>query len=93
MLRTLGATQAQILKILLVEYAALGALAALTGVLLAVVASWALAHFVFKVNFVIFPAAMAGAILIVVSLTLLTGLLMNRGIYNRPPLDILRAEV
>jgi len=47
LLRTLGAARGQILKILLVEYLRLGLLAALTGILLAVPAAWALAEFVF----------------------------------------------
>jgi putative ABC transport system permease protein len=42
LLRALGATRAQVRNIMLVEYAALGALAAFTGVLLAAVAGWLL---------------------------------------------------
>lgn len=92
LLRTLGASRGQILKILMVEYFALGTLAALTGVILAMAGSWALAHFVFKVNFTILLAPMVFAILLVSFLTVLTGMLMSRGICSHPPLEILRAE-
>ena len=51
LLRTLGASRAQIWRILAVEYLALGLLAALTGVLLALAAVWALAAFVFHARF------------------------------------------
>ncbi len=90
LLRTLGASRGQILRILVVEYFALGTLAALAGVILAVAGSWALAHFVFKVNFTVFPTPLLGAILFVSFLTALTGMLMSRGICTHPPLEILR---
>jgi len=51
LLRTLGASRKQILRIQMVEYFSLGALAAVTGIILAVAASWALTVFVFKVPF------------------------------------------
>ena len=51
LLRTLGASRGQIYRILLVEYFSLGFLAALTGVLLAMLAAWALARFVFHAPF------------------------------------------
>ena len=92
LLRTLGASRPQILKILIVEYFALGTLAALTGGILALVGSWALARFVFKVNFTILAGPSLIAILAVSFLTMLTGLLMSRGIFNYPPLEVLRAE-
>jgi putative ABC transport system permease protein len=58
LLRTLGASRGQIWRILAVEYAALGLLAAVTGILLALAAVWALAAFVFHVA--IHAAALAG---------------------------------
>jgi putative ABC transport system permease protein len=93
LLRTLGASRAQILKILLVEYFCLGLLAALTGVLLAIAATWALAAFVFDVRFVLSLLAPLIAVVIVSGLTVLTGLLASGGVLNHPPLEILRAEV
>jgi putative ABC transport system permease protein len=47
LLRTLGASARQVRTILVIEYASLGALSALAGVLLALAANAALATFVF----------------------------------------------
>jgi putative ABC transport system permease protein len=92
LLRTLGASRGQILKILVVEYFALGFLAALTGILLAILAAWALAAFVFKVSFAVAVLPLLIALLGVPAITVVTGLLISRGILNHPPLAILRAE-
>lgn len=92
LLRTLGATRRQILQMLLVEYFCLGTLAAATGVILAVAASWGLAQFVFKsaFTFSLYPLAIAWAT--VSLLTILTGLVTSRGICTHPPLEVLRGE-
>ena len=92
LLRTLGASRKQVLRILLVEYAALGFLAALTGAMLSVGAAWALSVFVFDVRFAppVWPILVALTAL--PALTVWTGLLMSRGILSRPPLEILRAN-
>lgn len=92
LLRTLGASRQQVFRVLLVEYLALGVLAALTGVLLAVAAAWALSAFVFKVSFVPPVSPLLFALLFVPALTAITGFLMSRGVLNHPPLAILRAE-
>ena len=92
LLRTLGASRAQIFRVLLVEYVALGLLAAFTGVLLALAASWALSVFVFKTGFAPPLLPLVVALLGVPTLTVLTGLLMSRGVLNHPPLAVLRAE-
>ena len=52
LLKTLGATRAQVGRVMLVEYAALGALGSLTGMLLSFGGAWALSRFVFEVPFV-----------------------------------------
>ena len=51
LLRTIGASRKQILRINALEYFLLGGLAALTGILLSVAASWALAVFQFKIPY------------------------------------------
>jgi putative ABC transport system permease protein len=92
LLRTLGASRGQILKILLVEYFFLGLLAAMTGILLAVPAAGALAKFVFHTPFAPEPKSLLLALLIVPGVTVVTGFLMSRGVLKHPPLAILRAE-
>ena len=59
LLRTLGASRWQIWKILCAEYLFLGLLASATGIVLALVASWALAVFTFKLAYT--PLGPAGA--------------------------------
>lgn len=92
LLRTLGATRPQIRRILFAEYFALGLLAALTGILLSVGSSWALAKFAFKADYVVSPAPLGVALLSVTALTVLVGLATSRGIADEPPLEILRRE-
>ncbi len=92
LLRTLGASRAQIWQILCAEYLMLGAMASCTAILLAVGSSWALARFVFKLSYApsIWPLFVAA--ISVSALTVLIGLLTSRGIGSTPPLEILRAE-
>ncbi|MBX3747383.1 MAG: FtsX-like permease family protein [Verrucomicrobiae bacterium] len=92
LLRVLGASRRQIQRVLWVEYAALGLLASLTGVVLALAGSAALAWWVFRVPFSPSPWATLATVGIVVGLTVLTGLLASRGVTTHPPLEILRDE-
>ncbi|MCI0364026.1 MAG: FtsX-like permease family protein, partial [Phycisphaerales bacterium] len=92
LLRSLGASRSQIFRILIAEYSCLGLLASATGIILALITGWALAHFVLHLPFVPPLAPISSALLIVTSLTILAGLLTSRGILNHPPLEVLRAE-
>jgi len=92
LLRTLGASRGQILQIQLVEYFCLGSLAGLTGIILALAASWALAGLVFKAHLIVFATPILLALLVVVLLTLTIGVLMGRSVGKYPPLELLRAE-
>ena len=92
LLRTLGARKRQVLQIMLVEYFFLGMLAALTGLLLAWAASWALARYVFEAPFVPVMLPSLLALLIVTLLVVAIGMLNSQGVANRPPLEVLRAE-
>ena len=92
LLRTLGATRRQLVQIQLVEYAILGVLAAFVGCLLAILGNWLLAQFVFHTSAVAPFFLLMGALGSAVAVTLLTGLLANRGITNHPPLEVLRQE-
>src|SRR5690349_20542169 len=53
LLRTLGASSAQVFKIQVVEFLLLVLLASLTGIALAVAAQWSLTAFVFKIGFTV----------------------------------------
>ncbi|KAA3600102.1 MAG: ABC transporter permease [Calditrichaeota bacterium] len=92
LLRTLGASKAQILTILHLEYLYLGALSAFTGISLSLIASWALSEFVFKTVFIPSFGTLGLVFLTVVFLTILIGMLNSRGIAKRPPLEILRED-
>lgn len=92
LLRTLGATRGQVLRILCVEYATLGLAAALVAASLAGVAGWALAHFVFKSSFVLPVVPLAVLTLALVSLTTIVGLWSSLDVLERPPLEVLRAD-
>jgi putative ABC transport system permease protein len=93
LLRTLGATKAQVNRIMLAEYLALGTLGAAVGAVLAVGANWALAYFVFEVKWAA-PSAVVllGGWAAVSIMTVTTGLLASRGICDHPPLEVLRQE-
>jgi putative ABC transport system permease protein len=93
LLKTLGASRSQTFAIMAVEYTLLGLLAAATGVLLSLAAAWALARFVFETHFVLPALPLAVIVVGVTAVTLVVGLVNSRGIYARPPLDVLRIEV
>jgi putative ABC transport system permease protein len=93
LLRTLGATRRQVNRIMLAEYLVLGTLGAVTGIVLAVAANWALAHFMFELAWVTpSPAVLLAGWAAVSTVTVATGLLSSRGICDHPPLEILRQE-
>ena len=93
LLKTLGGSRKQILKIMTIEYLLLGAIGAITGVVLAFAATWILTVFVFNISYVpvfIPVAAVIGGICLI---TILVGMLASAGIYRQSPLEILRAEI
>ncbi|MDZ4259946.1 MAG: FtsX-like permease family protein [Gemmatimonadales bacterium] len=92
LLRTLGATRAQVLRILMVEYAALGLAASLVASALAGVAGWLLATRVFNATFVLPVFPLLALTVALVSLTMVVGLWSSLDVLERPPLEVLRAE-
>ncbi|QJW92402.1 FtsX-like permease family protein [Spirosoma taeanense] len=92
LLRTLGASRSQILRITALEYGLLGLLAALSGILLSLASTWTLARFVFEVPYrpALVPLAVVAGIVTV--LTVVIGVFNSREVLVRPPLDVLRAE-
>ena len=77
---------------MLSEYLSLGLLAAAVALLLAGVAGWALARFVFEGKFTLPLLPFAGLGAAVVALTVAVGLANSREVLRRSPLEVLRAE-
>ncbi len=92
LLRTLGASRRQIFVITSLEYFFLGALAALTGVLLSLVAGWGLARFSFETEFVFDFLPLIVVFLSVTALTVIIGLVNSVGVLSSSPLEVLRRE-
>jgi putative ABC transport system permease protein len=90
LLRTLGASARQVRIILVVEYAALGLLSALTAVVLAVTANAALAVFLFKASPAPSLTLLASTFAATALLAVLGGMALSRGVTRHPPLEILR---
>ena len=90
LLKTLGASRGQIIRILLAEYSLLGLLGSLTGMVLAIGGGWALTRFVFEASF---SPAMVPALLIagaMLGLTITIGLLAGRDVFKETPMSALR---
>jgi len=90
LLKTLGATRRQVGRIMLAEYALLGALGSASGVALSVGGAWLLMHFVFETTF--YPA-IAPVLLVAAVMTLLAiaiGLATGREVFRETPMAALR---
>jgi putative ABC transport system permease protein len=92
LLRTLGASARQVRVALVTELAALGLLAGAAGALLALGGGAVVAWKVFAVPPVLPWEAAVVTIVSVTALAVTTGLMANRGVLGRPPLEVLRAE-
>ena len=92
LLRTLGATNKQILKISALEYIFLGLLGSLVGILLALISSFCLALLVFKEPFV--PSAIPFLVFLpgITLLVLGIGLSNIQTVLRSSPLEVLRRE-
>jgi putative ABC transport system permease protein len=91
LLKTLGATRRQVGRIMLAEYAVLGVLGSVTGVVLSLAAAWALVRFVFEVPSFIPAAAPALAVAAaMVGLAVTIGILTGREVFAQTPITALR---
>lgn len=90
LLKTLGATRAQVSRILLAEYLALGALGSATGIVLSVAAAWGLARFVFRVPLVVPGGPLLALAAGLMALALSIGWLASRHIFAETPVAALR---
>ena len=90
LLKTLGATRRQITRILFSEYALLGILGSLAGMLLSFGGAWLLLRYVFERPFepaLLEAGAIAGLLLL---LTVSIGLLAGRDVFRETPMAALR---
>jgi putative ABC transport system permease protein len=92
LLKTLGATRGQLLRIALVEYVALGLLASATALMLATGAAWGLVRFLFESRFSLPVGPLSATALAIVALTVLVGMWTSAEVVRKPPLEVLRAE-
>lgn len=92
LLRTLGATRRQIARVLLAEYLSLGLLASVAGILLAVAAGWALARWLFEVDFAVPVLPLLWLTLGVTAISGAVGVLASREVFRHTPLEALREE-
>jgi putative ABC transport system permease protein len=92
LLRTLGASRKQIIKILSIEYFFLGVLGAFTGLILSVLSTWLLGYFYFDLTFIPNIWVIIIGTFSIAALTILIGMLNSRSVYQRPPLEVLRLE-
>jgi putative ABC transport system permease protein len=92
LLKTLGATRRQIVRIMLAEYALLGTLGALTGLLLSTGAGWAVMHWVFRQPFT--PAIVPGLLVAgaMIALAMGIGVLTGRDVFAETPMAALRGN-
>ncbi len=92
LLKALGATRAQVRRIVLAEYACLGALASAAGVLLSLGAGWALLRFVFEAGMSPPLLPLAGFGLAVATLAAVLGGAASREVFRHTALELLRSE-
>ena len=90
LLKTLGATRRQLTRILLAEYLALGLLAGLMGIGLAIGGGWAMTHWVLKLSFTV-PLLPLGVVLVITAgLVALVGMAASREVFRRTAVEVLR---
>jgi putative ABC transport system permease protein len=91
-LKALGATRALIARSFAAEYAMLGCVAGVIGIVLASAFSWAILHFILELPWSLEPSLLALGFINTVLLTLLVGFLSTFRILGQPPLSVLRQE-
>ena len=92
LLKTLGGTRNQILRVLLTEYLSVGTLAAVVAIGLSSLAAWSIMHFVFELAFTLPVLELAGLTVALVGITVIVGLWNSTEIFRATPLAVLRAE-
>jgi putative ABC transport system permease protein len=90
--KALGATRPLIAGSFAIEYAFMGAIAGLIGIVLASVLSWGVLYFVLDLPWTLQPGVLIGGLFLTMTLTLAVGFLSTFRILGRRPLAILRHE-
>ncbi len=90
LLKTLGASRRQVLQVVLAEYLAIGLLASVAAFILAALAGWALAHFLFEIPFRLPLRQAATLIGGTAVLAVLIGTWGSVEVVRRTPLEVLR---
>jgi putative ABC transport system permease protein len=90
LLKTLGASRAQVARIVATEYCAIGLVGALAGMLLAGAAGWALTRFLFEVPFRLPAVPLAALGLGAAVATTAVGLANSVRVFRSTPLAVIR---
>jgi putative ABC transport system permease protein len=91
-LKALGATRELIAGSFATEYALLGTVAGLIGVILASLLAWVVLYFILDLSWGLHPGVLAVSVLLTVLMTLTVGFLSTFRILGQRPLTVLRHE-
>jgi len=92
LLRTLGAPRSQIVRTIIAEYLFLGGIAGAAGAILGLAATWGLGFYFFGSPVTISFVPVIAILFSVIGATVLAGAIGCWGIFQRSPLEALRAE-
>ena len=91
-LKTLGATRARIATIFSIEFAVLGLVAALVGLVFANITAKLVLHYVLKIDYHFQPLLTFFTLLLTAALTVAAGWLASHRVLGQKPLEVLREE-
>lgn len=93
LLKTLGASHKMIQRILATEYAFVGLIATLSGMVLGLFAVWLFARFSFGIPTHVLVGEYLIVAVSIVAITVAVGMMLSRAVYKESPLRVLRNEV
>ena len=92
MLKTLGATRTRIAVIFSIEFAVLGLVAALVGLVFANITAKLVLHYVLKIDYHFQPLLTLFTLLLTAAMTVVAGWLASHRVLGQKPLEVLREE-
>jgi putative ABC transport system permease protein len=92
LLKALGATRAQVLRVAAAEYAALGGMSAAAAAVLSMAAAWGVVRYIFEAPFAVATPPLLAMAAGVVVLAVAVGLASSAETFHRPALEVLRWE-